>query len=88
MPVLLDRANSPDNGHALEMNLDGSYQLVFLFFRGQRYVYWSQFWKKIEYKKNKQLSRLTRELVLHILDRYSDCFLYHLLGYKSLPFMH
>lgn len=78
-----DRANSPDNGHALEMNLDGSYQLVFLFFQRSEI---EPVLEKIECKKNKQLSRLTRELVLHILDRYSDCFLY-LLGYKSLPFM-
>lgn len=69
MCSVLDRANSPDNGHALEMNLDGSYQLVFLFFSEVRDTYMSQFWEKIECKKNKQLSKLTRELVLHILDR-------------------
>ena len=45
--VLLDRANSLDNGQALEV----------------RDMYMSQFWEKIECKKNKQLSRLTRELV-------------------------
>lgn len=61
--VLLGRANSPDNGQILEMNLNGSYQLVFLFFSEVRDMYMSQFWEKIECKKNKQLSRLTRELV-------------------------
>ena len=69
MCSVLNRANSPDNGHALEMNLDGSYQLVFLFFSEVRDTYMSQFWEKIECTKNKQLSKLTRELVLHILDR-------------------